>query len=307
MFFFKLIRWPNLLIVLITQCLIYFNLLLPAFKRYHIQPQLDHIQFIIFVLVTLLITACGYIINDLVDQKTDAINKPEKKIIGPRISEQIASWLYITLAILGFFLALYLAFATDNLEWIFLYPLATIFLIVYSTHLKQRPLVGNLIVAFLCSGVTGVIWIAEMESLVTLADKLPVLTNKILTILAWYMVFAFFATLFREIIKDLQDIEGDKAAGCKTIPIVWGIQKAKLLALGTGGLLMILIGLQFFVFNNVFERSILIYSLLTIFIPLTVSFQRIVVASKAKEYWWISQFIKFIIISGVLLLLFIRF
>ncbi|MEM6379992.1 MAG: UbiA family prenyltransferase, partial [Bacteroidota bacterium] len=235
-------------------------MLVPTFKLYKIQPQLDTIQFIIFVIVTLLITACGYIINDLIDQKTDSINKPEKRIIGPHISVQVASWLYITLAIIGFFLALYLAFATDNLEWIFLYPLATIFLIIYSTHLKQRPLIGNLIVALLCSGVTGVVWIAEMESLATLGNKLPVLTNKLQTILIWYMVFAFLATLFREIIKDLQDVEGDQMAGCKTVPIVWGIQRAKFLALGIGGLLMVLIGLQFFAFNNVFQRSVLLYS-----------------------------------------------
>lgn len=306
MAFLKLIRWPNLLIVLITQCLIYFRLFLPIFGLNKIPTQLTQNQFIVFSIITLLITSCGYVINDIIDQKSDSVNKPQKRIVGTHVSVQVASWLYITLAILGFFLALYLAFATDNLEWIFLYPLATLFLILYSTHLKQRPLIGNLIVALLCSGVTGVVWIAELESIQALGDKLPLLAGKLRTVLIWYMTFAFLATLFREIIKDLQDIEGDRAANCKTIPIVYGAATGKLLALIVGGLLLLLLLVQFFAFTNVFERSVLMYSLLALFIPLAVSFQRIIVADKAKDYWWISQLIKLILVNGVLLLLFIR-
>lgn len=306
MSFLKLVRWPNLLIVLLTQCLIYFKLFNPVFQLNKIQPQLDANQFILFILVTLSITACGYIINDLIDQKTDAVNKPTKRIIGIGISEQVAIWLYLTLAVIAFFLALYLAFATENLEWIFLYPLATIFLIFYSSHLKQKPLIGNLIVALFCSGVTGVVWIAEMESIQALSHKFPLVAHKLTTILVWYMVFAFLATLFREIIKDLQDMEGDRLTNCRTVPIAWGVGQAKLLALATGAALMALLLLQFFVLPNVFQRPILIYSLLALFIPLAVSFQRIIVASKAKDYWWISQLIKLILINGVLLLFFIR-
>ncbi len=306
MYFFKLVRWPNLLIVLLTQYLIFFRLLNPVFQLNKIQPQLNTDQFLFFILTTLCVTACGYIINDLIDQKTDAINKPQKRIVGVHISTQVSNWLYITLAVIGFFLALYLAFATDNLEWLFLYPVISLFLIVYSSHLKQKPLVGNLIVALLCSGVTGIVWIAEMKSIQLLSMKAPLVSHKLTVILIWYMVFAFLATLFREIIKDLQDVEGDQLTNCRTVPIAWGVPKAKLLALCIGGLLVVLLFVQFFVLQNIFQRSILLYSLLALFIPLAVSFQRIVVASTTKDYWWISQLIKLILINGVLLLFFIR-
>jgi 4-hydroxybenzoate polyprenyltransferase len=236
----------------------------------------------------------------------DAINKPERRIIGVSISTQIASWVYVMFAIVGFLFSIYLAFDTDNIEWLFLYPLAVLFLVFYSTHLKKVPLFGNIVVALFCSGVTGVIWIAEMETIQSVTTTLPLLGSKIKTVLIWYMIFAFLATLFREIVKDLQDMEGDLLGNCRTVPISWGVGTAKLLVLGIGGLLLLLLLIQFFALDNIFQRSVLLFSLFVLFIPLCVCFQRIIVASKAKDYWWVSQFIKLILLGGVLLLFFLR-
>ena len=94
MAFFRLIRTPNLIIVAITQALLYFNVLIPVYKEYEIRPQLDLFLFACFTFVTVCITAGGYIINDLLDQEADASNKPEKQIVGKDISEQVAGWLY---------------------------------------------------------------------------------------------------------------------------------------------------------------------------------------------------------------------
>jgi 4-hydroxybenzoate polyprenyltransferase len=110
LYFFRLIRIPNLVIVAVTQGILYFHILLPQFTKEGIQPILPFQQFLLFILVTLLVTAGGYIINDILDYETDMINKADSVIVKNRISLQSSTWLYFSFSALGFLLAIYLAF-----------------------------------------------------------------------------------------------------------------------------------------------------------------------------------------------------
>ena len=110
MAFFRLIRLPNLVIVALTQYLLNYQILQPALVREGITPVLDFEHFSVFVLVTVLITAGGYIINDISDFRIDMLNKPDRVIVHKIISIQTAYWLYFVVNLIGFILSLFLAY-----------------------------------------------------------------------------------------------------------------------------------------------------------------------------------------------------
>ncbi|MBK7870464.1 MAG: geranylgeranylglycerol-phosphate geranylgeranyltransferase [Saprospiraceae bacterium] len=223
----RLIRLPNLLIVALTQYLLYYKIILSALQKNNIIPALEYHEFALLVFITILITAGGYIINDIVDLRIDRINKPNRVIIGKYIAHQTAYWLYFCINIFGFILSMFLAYAANRTTLLFLFPGAVAGLLLYSVKLKKQPLWGNLLVSFYCAGVAAIVWIAEQPTI----EKLPSFqANIIIKILSFYAVFAFFSTLFREIVKDLEDAHGDAQEQARTIPVAWGEHTAKIIA-----------------------------------------------------------------------------
>src|SRR5512133_2043110 len=81
----RLIRWPNLLIVALTQVLIRICIISPVLHRMNMEPLLPRALFALLVIGTVCITAGGYIINDYFDRKIDRINKPDEMIVGTHI------------------------------------------------------------------------------------------------------------------------------------------------------------------------------------------------------------------------------
>ena len=99
--FFKLLRWKNLLLLILTQILVKYALLEPLRQNYSISLALSTIDFIYLIIATVFIAAAGYIINDIEDVVADKINKPDSIIIGKFISEKTATYLFITLNLFG--------------------------------------------------------------------------------------------------------------------------------------------------------------------------------------------------------------
>lgn len=295
----QLIRFPNLIIVALTQFLLYYQLILPALQSANITPSLGQPLFSLFVLVTLLITAGGYIINDLIDLEIDLLNKPERVIISRKIPHQMAYWLYFVFNLAGFVLALAIAFATNRMHLLFIFPFAVIGLLVYSKWLKKRPLSGNLLIAFYCAGVAAIVWIAELPALL----KLPLIDyQQVIQLLLFYAGFAFLSTLFREIVKDIEDAQGDAMAGARTVPIYWGTKVAKNIALVIGILLLIFLGYVMLILKN----SLDIVALLLLFglgILICIGTWSLYKAENKMQFHQLSQFSKIIMLGGILLLL----
>ena len=303
----RLIRLPNLVIVALTQYLVYGVLLKPAFELYNIGLALPPRTFWLFVLDTLLITAGGNVINDIVDFRIDLQNRPDKVVLGRYIRKQTAYWIYFSTLLLGFFLAFYLALSVQNLPLVALYPAAVGMLFWYSMQLKYLPLWGNLLISVFCAGVPGVVWFAERDGFARLSALDPERAAFIAVIMIWYMLFAFGSTLYRELIKDMEDIEGDKSAGCKTVPIVWGMSAAKQFTIVVGTLLLGLMLAMPLLHGELFATGSFLYLIAGLLIPLSLSLYWLSNADMRYDYRRLSSLAKLIMLSGLVLLLFFVF
>lgn len=295
----RLIRFPNLIIVALTQWLLYDRIILPALHTHQLSPTLPPDQFYLFIAATVCVTAGGYIINDIVDVRNDLINKPHQVIIGRRIAASTAYWLYFCINLLGFLFSMHLAFVGDRMPLLFLFPMATIGLLLYSIFFKKRPLAGNLLVSFYTAGVALLVWIAEAPALAKLSAAA---LERPIHLLAYYAVFAFLANVFREIVKDLEDMRGDAAVGARTIPIAWGIPAAKQLASAAAiALLMYLLYFTITLFAQISTPGKVALILLILLIGTASGM--LLSARQEQSYHRLSQFIKIIMLWGILLLL----
>lgn len=300
---FRLLRLPNLLIVALVQSLLYFRLLLPAFEQQGIAPRLNTFEFLLLVLATLCTTAGGYIINDLYDYEMDLLNRKAKVIVNVKISAQLCMWIYALLFFLGFLLSLYLAFRIGQVYMMGLYVLSFALLFLYTKTLKKRPLVGNMLVALFCAGVAGLVWLAELPAWWALQDMAPQTAQSLKSIINWYCAFAFFSTMFREIVKDLEDKIGDAAAGCRTFPIAAGDRSAKYLAIAIAVVLMVLLGLLYLNQMPGFSDWFYLGALLGVVAPLVYAIYLLQSAQTPTDYHRISNLAKIVMLAGVLLLL----
>ena len=119
----------------------------------------------------------------------------------------------------------------------------------------------------------------------------------------FYTFFAFLSSFVREMIKDIEDIEGDRKLGCTTFPIVAGIKVAKFSALILIVLLICLIeyavlGLHFINFENSILSAILL-NFLTV-IPLIFIGLNLLIASERKDYSRLSKYMKLVMLTGIL-------
>jgi len=201
---FKLIRWFNLLIVAVTQYSAAYFLI----ESMELQELLMNPKMLFLCLGTIMITAAGYVINDYYDVKIDYINKPERVVVGRFVKRRSIIILHATLNTLGVLAGILVSWQIGVINF-----LVVGLLWLYSNQLKRLPLLGNITVAFLTGLSVFVVYVLHRESIFLFAT---------------YAFFAFFISLIREIIKDMEDVEGDKKFDLKTLPIVIGIRKSKL-------------------------------------------------------------------------------
>jgi 4-hydroxybenzoate polyprenyltransferase len=269
----KLTRFGNLMIIGFAQ---YFTAAFLISKE-----TIYDFRLLLLSVSTVLIAAAGYIINDYYDVKIDYINKPDRVVIGRNITRRYAILFHVVLSALGILIGLYLSWriAAVNVLSVFL-------LWLYSNNLKRLPFIGNLTVAILTGASIYVVDILYR-------------TNDPLVII--YALFAFFMTLVREIIKDMEDLKGDNTFGCKTLPIVWGIRKTKMIIY----IILAIFSISVIVLNQLYEALPFRYYLILLFIPLLWLFLNLVRADMKKDFSWLSTFCKVIMLLGILTMSFV--
>ncbi len=242
----KIIRPLNLFIVALTQCIIFYLVLSPNFQEYGLSLILNGFLAPLFILVTILITAGGYVINDIIDYEADLINKQQKVFIGRDGMTMKNAWLfYAIILIVGFSISAFIAHSLGNIKLSGIYIVAVALLYAYSKYFKQSYLIGNILIAAFTSGVFLIIIYAEKKSLVQLEMASPQKFKELIDLLLGFCLFSFLLNLVREIVKDLEDIEGDTLAGYKTMPIKSGVLLSKNIAI-TFSIILLALMVYFF-------------------------------------------------------------
>lgn len=275
--FLKLIRFPNLVIIVLTQYMAAVFLVGNEGEalRYISDPNLFKL-----VLATVLIAAAGYIINDYYDVKIDFINKPDRVVVGRVLKRRMAMVLHTAINFIGIFIGF-------TLSWkIGLFCFASAFTLwFYSNQLKRLPLIGNCFVGLL----TG----AALFLVVMYYQQNVYLVNI-------YAFFAFSITLIREIIKDIEDQKGDADFGCLTLPVVLGLRKTKWVLYF---LIACFVFIKFFLAHQLANTTLTIYFLLLVG-PLGYFVYYLAQADTVKHFTYLSNFCKIIMLSGILSMMF---
>jgi 4-hydroxybenzoate polyprenyltransferase len=302
---FRLIRLPNLIIVAVTQALIYYQLLQLTFRKYSLSGTFSSFEFVLFAVATILITASGYIINDIYDIETDRINKPDKRIIQVHLSVSNAWKIYISIILTGAFISLYLAVQRYDLFYWFIYPVAIFLLYGYSRWFKGIPYLGNIIVSLFCAAVPGIFFLSEAHILKELKIKDLSSFLSLHGLLLSYVIFAFLTNLYREIVKDLQDEAGDKLANIHTAAVYFGKKTTKFVALFIALIISIVIIYTFSqaIFSNI--PYLFAVQCLLIQMPLSVSIIKLIQAKDDKAFRNVGLWIKLIMINGLILITYI--
>lgn len=270
--FFKLARVPNLIIIAVTQ---YMAAVFLAGSLQEAVYYLKDIRLFLLSLSTVLIAAAGYIINDYYDVKIDFVNKPDRVIVGKVLKRRVVMAAHTALNLTGIAIGTFLSVKVGLLNFA-----AAFLLWLYSNQLKRLPFIGNLSIALLSGAAVAVVALYYQQ-------------NQFL--IYTYSVFAFSITLVREIIKDMEDLQGDERFGCKTLPILLGIRNTKYILYG---MILVFIFILFYL-ASLLGNPVLTKYLIVLIIPIIYFIFRLVVADTKKDFSFLSSFSKVIILSGV--------
>ena len=302
--FLKLIRWPNLVFIALTQILFFYIVIPFVYKGLQVTLLPQNI-FYLLVAASVCIAAAGYIINDYFDLNIDLVNKPAKLIIEKYISRRWAILLHLGLSLIGFIISCYVGYKLRNIYIPFFNLLSIAGLWFYSTTFKKQLLIGNIVISLLTAWVILVIAVAVYRLHGSVNEGSFIIT-RLIKVSILYAGFAFIISLIREVVKDMEDIQGDVKYGCRTMPIVWGIPVSKVFA---GVWLVVLtcgvVVLQFYVFQLGWWWSA-IYSLLLIIIPLLWVLQQLYKAQTPSDFSRLSSAIKMVMFTGIVSMLFFK-
>lgn len=232
-------------------------------------------RLLVLALSTILIAAGGYAINDYYDVKIDLINKPERVVVGKTLSRRSVLLFHSLNSMAGTALGFLLSWPIGVVNFT-----SAFLLWLYSNALKRMPFVGNFAVALL----TG------MSILVV-----NLLFTPLLTVVVVYALFAFFMTLIREIIKDMEDLKGDDTFGCRTLPIIWGLRNTKLFIY----LLIVLFSIVVIAIHWQVTPMPVWFFTGFLLMPMGVLVAWLIRADTRKDYHLLSQFSKLIMLAGI--------
>ena len=228
--------------------------------------------------------SAGNVINDYFDYKIDLINKPERPIPSGRMGLKTARNYAYILFLCGTICGFLISYLTNNWIPFIIVLVADILLYLYAYKLKSTPLIGNLTVGF-------------MTGLCFAFGGFSIGTPQMIYTSIFLGFFAFVMTTAREITKDIEDIEGDKAEGARTSPILYGTKVSAIITFILIILDCILCPLLYFqhIFNIFYLAIIAIAVVLFVYSAiLIIKNQDVETAAKVSKYLKIGMLIAFV-------------
>jgi len=291
--FFKIIRWPNVLLTILTQLVIVYGLLIPS----GVDPALHWWQLILLLSATALLTASGNVINDIYDVGIDQINKPEKLLVTKSISEKSAYNLYFALTILAVICGFVLSNSLDKpiLSSVFIGVAFVLYL--YASSLKAMLLLGNVVISLLVALVILITGVFELFPSITAENQLAF--KFLMERLLEFGLMAFLINLVREWVKDCEDVNGDKAGGRNTLAIALGrTRAARLIAVFILGILMLL---GWYIYEYIYLNDTTTYYFIFLIMgPLMFVMIKLWTAQTQKEFHILSTVLKVVLLFGIL-------
>jgi 4-hydroxybenzoate polyprenyltransferase len=305
--YFRLVRWVNLLFIALTQTLVQYTLIVPMLGRAGAVPTLHPLEFFLLVLATVLVAAGGYVINDYFDVNLDEVNKPRRIFIDRTIHRRSAMLLHQLLTGLGVVISFYVAWKAGNLKLGLVHAIVAAFLWFYSAGYKRKLLAGNVLVSFLTALVVLIVALYEGQLFRPTSELLRQAASSVLIIVFYYFIFSFLISFARELVKDLQDLKGDRMYGSKTIPILVGVKKTKWLVAGVLVLIVMLLGnIQWMeISGRDYVSALTLFT--TIEFPILVALYLLLKAQVPKQFAAVSEVIKIVMFMGILSMLYFYF
>ncbi len=285
--FAKLIRIENLILMSIV--LYVSNTYI--FKKELVSLPLSYL--IILILSTIFIAAGGYIINDYFDLKIDKINKPNEVILERTIHRKAGILWHLFFSVLGLIGGIYLAYKVQHLSLAIVQLVSVFLLLIYSNVLKKIFTLGNLTISLL----SGLLPILPYIYANLLYPYISIITTNALVSLS---IFAFFTTLIRELIKDIQDVEGDIIGDRETIPVAWGMLPSKVIVFFLL-LLLIIFLIPFTAYYYMHQQyNAVLYNVLFLIFPAIIQMFLLIYFKDPKKFYILSIIMKFIMLFGIL-------
>ncbi|WP_212002749.1 geranylgeranylglycerol-phosphate geranylgeranyltransferase [Chitinophaga sp. HK235] len=304
--FFKLVRYPNLIYIALTQFLLQYCVVAPVLHSTGEEPSLSVPQFILLSLSTVLIAAAGYIINDYFDINIDIVNKPDKMVLDKIISRRWAMAWHTIFNMAGVSLGFIVAWKTGQIYLGFTQVICSLLLWFYSTSFKRQVLIGNVVISLLTALSVVVVGFYEKQIYESFEAIMSPSGRKLIQIIGVYALFAFIISMIREIVKDLEDMIGDSKDGCRTIPIIWGVLPAKRLCNILLLLLQItIVAVEVRVWILGWYGAI-IYLLLFVQLPCIYVYWLLKKAHLAAHYHKVSSIVKLVMLTGILSMIFFK-
>jgi 4-hydroxybenzoate polyprenyltransferase len=294
--FLKLIRIQNLLIIAFTQYMIRWCILIPRLGHAFV---MHDFLFFLLVLSTVMIAAAGYIINDYFDVRIDKVNKPERMVIDKGIKRRVAMGAHTVINVIAILIGFYVSYSVGAWKFFMIHVIAATGLWFYSTNFKRMFFIGNIVIALFTALVPFVVGLYQLPLgfETDFTDR-----NRIFTIIFSVSFFAFITTLLREIIKDIEDMEGDREYGCKTMPIMLGVKNTKriiiALSLATMACLAYIQYSMFRVDFDVYRRAFY-YFLFALQLPFMFLIWKVWFATSKTEFRFAGNTAKFIMLMGI--------
>lgn len=286
--------------IALVQILVKYALFIPFLDATELTITLNWFGFGLLVFASLCIAAAGNIINDIYDVETDLVNRPSKVIIGKSISEKTAYTLFIVFNVIGVLIGFYLSNLVGRSGFFAIFVIISALLYIYASYLKQSLLLGNIVVSALVGLSILIVGVFELIPVITAQNQTTQLT--FFKILLDYAIFAFFINLIREIVKDIEDIDGDYKSGMNTLPIAIGRDRATKVVFGLT--ILLLFATIYYVATYLSKFEIIIgYFLILIIAPLIYITIKSYGAKTKKHYHHISNMLKLVMLFGMLSML----
>lgn len=296
--FLKVIRFKNLLMLALMQLIVRYGFL----EFQSVSLALTDWQFALLVLSTICIAAGGYLMNNIFDTETDLYNKPQHVVIGTKISETAAYNYYIAFNIIGVGIGFYLSNAINKPSFAILFVAIAATLYLYASSFKKYLLIGNILIATLLSISVLIVGVFDLLPNITLENQ--AVMGMLFKVLLDYAIFAFIVNLLREIVKDLEDVNGDYNQGMNTLPIALGVERTAKVAFYFS--IIPLAALLYYINEYLFDLLYAtIFTLVFIAAPLIYFCVKMFSARTQKDFGHLSAVLKLILLFGIISILII--